>query len=454
MGFIDEDYLLETDAARELYELIEDEPILDPHSHIDVREVVENDGWSDIWEVEGETDHYVWELMRKRGVSEEKITGSATNEEKWYALAEVFPELAGNPTYEWVHLDLRRRFGIKKAISPETAEEIWVETKRQLDEPEMRPQQLLAEMNVEVTCSTDDPKDDLTDHERAAEELDGVEIRPTWRPDRAVKVDHDGWAEYARELGESMQTDTSDFDGFLAALEASHEYFDEHGCLASDLGIGEPVSKQVERDRAAAVYERAYAGDEVDTEAGADFRAFMLEQIGHWNSETDWVTQLHIGPVRDYRWELYDELGSDAGGDVSTQDIEIADNLEYFLNTFDGETEVVLYTLDPTHYPTITTIARAFPSVSVGAAWWFNDSPFGMQRQIEYTGTVDLLSNYGGMVSDSRKLVSYESRFEMFRRSLANAIGGMVERGQMPKSAARSLVSHVAYDRPKALFDF
>ncbi len=454
MGFIDDDYLLETAAARDLYERIKDEPILDPHSHVDVQEVVENEGWSDIWAVEGETDHYVWELMRKRGVPEEKITGSATNEEKWHALAEIFPELAGNPTYEWVHLDLQRRFGIETPISADTADAIWAKTKRQLEGPDMRPQRLLENMNVEVTCSTDDPKDDLAYHKQAAEELDGIKIRPTWRPDRAIKVDHDGWPNYARELEDSKGVDTSDLNGFLTALEMSHEYFDEHGCLASDLGIGEPVSKHVDRERAEAVYERAYAGEEIDDEAAADFRAFMLERIARWNSETDWVTQLHIGPVRDYRWELYDILGTDAGGDISTHNVEIADNLEYFLNAFDGETEVVLYTLDPTHYPTIATIARAFPSVSVGAAWWFNDSPFGMQQQLEYVGTVDLLANYGGMVSDSRKLVSYESRFEMFRRCLANTVGGMVERGQMPASTARSLVSHVAYERPKSLFDF
>jgi glucuronate isomerase len=115
---------------------------------------------------------------------------------------------------------------------------------------------------------------------------------------------------------------------------------------------------------------------------------------------------------------------------------------------------VVLYTVDPTHYPTVATLARAFPNVSVGAAWWFNDSPYGMQDQLEYVGTVDLLANYGGMVSDSRKLLSFGSRFEMFRRSLANTVGAMVERGQVPEPVAEDLVRHVAYDRPNELWGF
>ena len=74
-----------------------------------------------------------------------------------------------------------------------------------------------------------------------------------------------------------------------------------------------------------------------------------------------------------------------------------------------------------------------------------------MREQLEYVGTVDLLANYGGMVSDSRKLLSFDSRFEMFRRSLADTVGLMVERGQIPQDVAEDLVREVAYNRPTTL---
>jgi glucuronate isomerase len=77
-----------------------------------------------------------------------------------------------------------------------------------------------------------------------------------------------------------------------------------------------------------------------------------------------------------------------------------------------------------------------------------------MSEQLEYVGTVDLLANYAGMVSDSRKLVSFGSRFEMFRRSLANTVGRMVDRGQIPYETAADLVERVAYDRPATLWEF
>lgn len=454
MGFLEKDYLLESESAHQLYDEICDLPILDPHSHVDVAALAKNNGWNDIWEVEGETDHYVWQLMRKRGVSEEKITGDASNKKKWDALASVFPEFAGNPTYEWVHLDLKRRFDIDKQISADTADEIWFETKRVLDDPVMRQHQILQEMNVKVVSSTDDPTSDLKHHQTLSDELDDITVRPTWRPDTAMGIGAPDWREYVTTLSDATDTDVADLDGFLAALQTSHEYFEANGCGASDHGLSKVHSKPVDRGRAVDVYERAYAGETLTNDDIADFKAFVLEKIGEMNRETNWVTQLHIGPVRDYRDSLYDKIGSDAGGDVSTGDLELADNLRYFLNRFDEDLEVVLYVVDPTHYPTIATIARAFPNVSLGAAWWFNDSPHGMRSQLEYAGTVDLLANYGGMVSDSRKLLSFGSRFEMFRRSLANVVGEMVERGQMPMSVAKDRVRQVAYERPAALWDF
>jgi len=129
MAFQDENYLLRTETAKKLYKEVEELPIIDAHNHGDIKEIIDNQGWNDIWEVEAETDHYVWELMRRCGVEEDKITGEANNKEKWFALAEVFPEFIGNPTYDWIHLDLKRRFGIEKLISKETAAEIWDQSK-------------------------------------------------------------------------------------------------------------------------------------------------------------------------------------------------------------------------------------------------------------------------------------------------------------------------------------
>ena len=452
MSFLDENYLLEGETAKKLYKEIEYLPILDAHNHGDVSEILANKGWNDIWEVEAATDHYVWELMRKRGVSEEKITGDASNKKKWLALAEIFPEIAGNPTYEWIHLDLKRRFGIEAPISKHTAEMIWEKTKNMLAKDEMKPQNLLKEMNVEIMCTTDEPYSLLEDHKRAKEEVEGVKILPTWRPDKIMNIEHKNWTEYVDKLGEAYEQDTSNLDGLLKALKKSHDYFEEMGCVASDHGIVEPISYGVEKSAAAEIYDKAAAGNELTTQEIRDFKAFTLIEFGKLNEESGWVTQLHIGAVRNYRDSLYQELGPDTGGDISNSDIEIAENLKYFVNKFDSELDIVLYTMESTHWFTASTISRAFPNVSLGAAWWVTDNPYGMEKQLQQVTNVDLFYNLAGMVTDSRKLMSYSSRSEMFRRTLANVVGRQVDRGRMPYSTAADLVKHVSYYGPKELF--
>lgn len=451
-SFLGENHLLGSPIACTLFEKIRNLPIVDAHNHADVSEIVDNRPWSDFWQVEGAVDHYVWEMMRRRGIPEEKITGGASNHEKWLALADVFPQLVGNPIYEWIHLDLKRRFGIDEVIRPSSAEAIWQETSARLAEPEMRPQQVLEAMRVEVMCTTDDPTVHLPHHERARDELAQLRILPTWRPDKAMNIEWDSWRPLVDRLGRETEFDTSTLEGFEQALTATHEYFRHMGCVASDHGLTVPWGHRVDQAKAAAVHASAFAGHRLDHDDVADYQAYMMHFFAHLNADADWVMQLHIGAVRDYRDRLFDTLGQDSGGDVSDQQIPIVEPLRQFLNTFDGRLQIVLYCLDPSHQPSLTTVARAFPSVSLGVPWWFNDSPFGIETHLRYIASVDLLANSAGMVTDSRKLISFGSRTEVFRRVLCDVVGEMAERGRIPMPEAIDLVTAVAYDRPKALF--
>jgi glucuronate isomerase len=450
--FLGDNYLLDSKSARALYERVRDLPIVDAHNHAEIFEIVENEPWSDIWEVEGATDHYVWEMMRKRGVDEKLITGDADNHDKWLALADVFPQLAGNPTYEWIHLDLKRRFGIDSVISRTTAESIWERTAAALAEPEMRPQALLKAMNVEVMCTTDDPTVRLPHHERARNEIEHTRILPTWRPDKAMKIQWEGWREWVQALGEETGEDVATLDGFLSALRATHDYFDSMGCVASDHGVTVPWSHDVDPVRARRIHEQAMTGRRITDDQVTDYHAFMLREFARMNAASGWVMQVHIGAVRDYRDTLYRTLGPDNGGDISDHSIEIVKNLRPLLNEMDGRLQIVLYCIDPSHGASLATIARAFPNVSLGAPWWFNDSPHGMDASLRYVATVDLLANHAGMVTDSRKLLSFGSRTEMWRRTVSNVVGDMVERGQIPVEAAEDLVVGLAYSYPKHLF--
>jgi len=456
MAFLDENYLLSNDMAVKLYEQVEDLPIVDAHNHADVKAIRENGNFSDIWEAEAATDHYVWETLRKRGVPDEYITGAATpNEDKWLSLANVFDELVGNPTFEWVHLDLRRRLGISDLICAANGKKIWDASLAVLQKPEMRQQELLKAMKVEAMCSTDDPIDSLEHHQALQESSIAGVVRPTFRPDKAMNVSKPDWREYVTRLEDRVGSRFKSVRDLVDALQVTHDYFAENGCVASDHGVEAPYGFRVEEADADAIFRKAYEGKDLDPAEVVGYMSYVLNAVAEMDAAKDWVFQLHIGAVRDVRDSLHDTVGPDSGGDTSDHMTDIVTPLRSLLNRFDGRLKVVLYCLNPGHEPTLAGLCRAFgEKVNLGVAWWLNDSPIGMKRQLEYVGTVDVLTNLAGMVSDSRKLLSYGSRNEMFRRVLCDVVGTMVELGQAPPHLAEKLVRHLSYTRPKELFGF
>lgn len=453
--FLGDDYLLTGPASKKIFSAIKVLPIIDAHNHANVKEILENKNYMDIWQVEAATDHYVWELMRKRGVPEQLITGDATNKEKWMMLADVFEDFIGNPVYEWIHLDLQRRFGIAKCINAENAATIWDQTRSVLARPEMRPQSVLKAMNVEIMCSTDDPVDMLEYHKLLAKKRSTTSILPTWRPDKSMNIFKKDYPEYIKKIETRTEMSIDKVKDLVNALQFTHNYFAMHGCRASDHGILVPFGHTVPEARADEIFAKRFAGEDLSIDDVHDFIGYMMNQYAEMNAKTGWVMQIHIGALRDYRDALLDTLGPDSGGDISDHAISIAEPLRGLLNAFDGKLKILLYALDPGHIPTLATIARTFgKEVNLGAPWWFNDSPIGMKRQLEYISSVDLFANFGGMVTDSRKLVSYGSRTEMFRRVLAGVLGNMVERGQMPEALANRLAKNMCYSTPKEFFGF
>lgn len=455
MAFLDENYLITNSTGKRIFEEVRNLPLIDPHNHADVREIADNKCYCDAWQLFAATDHYVWEILRKRGVPEEQITGPASPKEKFMAMAKVFPEFVGNPVYEWIHLDLKRIFNIDLLLNEQNGPAIWERVNAALAQDEFKPQALLTGvLNVESMSSTDDLIDTLQDHDRANQAFGRTLIRPTWRPDKAMKIFAPGWREYITKVEQRFNLKIATLSDLLEAAQKSHDFFAEHGCRASDHGIEYPLSANYTFADADAAFRKALAGQELNQTEIDCYMGVFLREAAAMNAKTNWVTQLHIGAVRDIRTKLFDSLGPDVGGDVSSHFIDFTRPLASFLNCFDGQLKVVLYCMDAIHQMSLATLARAFgEKVALGSAWWLNDNPIGMRRQLEYIGSIDVLANFAGMVSDSRKLLSYGSRFEMFRRVLSDVIGDMVERGQMPEELAVDLAKRMSYTGPKAFWN-
>jgi glucuronate isomerase len=169
VNFIHDDFLLQTDTAKELYQrFAENQPIIDYHCHLNPELIASDHQFRDISEVWLEGDHYKWRAMRTNGVEERYCTGDATPLEKFRKWAETVPNTLRNPLFHWTHLELKRYFGIGEYLNPGSADEIFEAANQMLSRPDFSCKNLLRKMKVEVVCTTDDPIDDLMHHKKIA----------------------------------------------------------------------------------------------------------------------------------------------------------------------------------------------------------------------------------------------------------------------------------------------
>lgn len=440
--FINEDFLLNTEASRRLYhEHAKGMPIFDYHCHLDPAEIYGNKRFSDIGEAWLAGDHYKWRVMRANAIPEKYITGDAGYREKFDRFASIMPGLIGNPIYHWSHLELKRFFGIDDLLSSDTAASIWDRANAKLQNPEGSARQLIVQSNVRALCTTDDPADDLKYHRLLAEDdTFSVKVLPTFRPEKALNITDSGFPAYMEKLGNAAGIRISSIDDVHRALSERMEYFAAHGCRLSDHSFGSPDFTVWDEDAAAKAVTKALAG-EIPTEHEASaYQSQMMDWLGGLYAEKDFTMQLHIGAIRNVNTKYYRTLGPDIGCD-SIGDTVSAASLAALLDRMavkDRLPKTILYTLNAADNDKLAAAAGCFQDSSTtgkiqfGAAWWFNDHIDGMTAQLRSLASIGVLSRFVGMLTDSRSFLSYP-RHEYFRRILCRIVGEWIDRGMAPE---------------------
>lgn len=394
MAFFDEKLLLDGKTAEKIYSAIKDLPIIDYHCHLNELEIKQDKHFENIGELWLAGDHYKWRAMRLCGVDEAYVTGSKSFKEKFLKYAEIMPKLIGNPLYFWTHMELVEIFDIHEPLNAESAERIWEKANEVLKT--VGVQALLAKFKVEYIATTDDPFSTLENHG----DINGVKVRPTFRPDAC----------FAKKVSKK-------------ALEERLDYFISRGCKIADHGF-----------------------DDFDDTTNLEW---LIEKC----FEKGILLQLHFGTFRNVNTRAFESIGRDAGFDVFRSSIDVdklARLLDKMLQKLGGLPNIVVYPLNDAYLRPLATISGAFPNVRVGAAWWFNDTVCGIKRQLETVSEYAVLGTNLGMLTDSRSFSSYV-RFDFYRRILASFIGEKVDRGEYDETSAIALAKDIAYNNVKGV---
>ena len=469
MSFIHDDFMLQSETAKKLYhEYAENMPIFDYHCHLVPQQIAEDYEFENITELWLGGDHYKWRAMRAMGIPEEKITGSASPEEKFEAWAYTAENAVGNPLFHWTALELKKYFHIEETLTSANWKEIYAECNRVLKAEKLTARQLIKNSNVTFICTTDNPTDTLEWHKAIAEdETFDVAVVPGFRPDEAFAIqDAAKFAGFIGKMQEATGKEMTTFAELLEGMEERIQYFADHGSNVSDHGLSQIYYAEATDEEIEAIYAKAIAGGSISEAEYAKYQTRLLVELGKIYAAKDFVMQLHFGAIRNNNKRMFAKLGADAGFD-SIQD---QPNVSYALNNLLGAMDLtnelpkfIAYNLDPTYFDLVGTAITNFQAndkgikskVQMGSGWWFNDTKYGMLKQLKSLSEAGLLMNFVGMLTDSRSFISY-TRHEYFRRILCDFIGDLVERGEIPNDVKllEKLITNISYNNAVEYFDF
>lgn len=474
--FLDEDFILQSEAACTLYhKYAENQPIFDFHNHLSPQEIFENKPLGNLANAWLDHDHYKWRAMRAAGVDEKLITGhirldgsvksdeerggaeavSAADYDRYLAFVKTLQLCPGNPLYHWSHLELKRYFGIDVPVTEKNAREIWDKCNALLAKNEYTPRGLLEKMNVRELCTTDDPLDSLEWHKKIAGDWKNCKVRPSFRPDLPLSPENPAYAKYISRLQEMDGTKFTSINDMIAALGRRMDFFKANGSVVSDHSLEGDFYLPTKFDDVNYIFEKAWIGKKLRPDEIAQYKGWVLTELGKLYAQKGFVMQIHIGALRDNNFAMLSAAGKNIGED-SLNDFNFAPQLGAVLNAIYSATpdaKTILYNLNPKDNEALATMAANFRNCQFGPAWWFNDHKDGIEEQLRVYARTAPLGSYVGMLTDSRSFLSYP-RHEYFRRILCNFVGNLVEQGEFPwdEESLGNLVKNICYKNSVEFF--
>ena len=474
--FLDENFILQSEPAQILYhKYAENQPIFDFHNHLSPQEIFENKTLGNLANAWLDHDHYKWRAMRAAGVDEKLITGhiridgsvksdeerggaeavAAADYERYLAFVKTLQLCPGNSLYHWSHLELKRYFGIDVPVTEKNAREIWDKCNALLAKSEYGPRGLLEKMNVRELCTTDDPLDNLEWHKKIAGDWKDCKVRPSFRPDLPLSPENPAYAKYISRLQEMDGTRFTSINDMIAALGRRMDFFKANGSVVSDHSLEGDFYLPTKFDDVNYIFEKAWIGKKLRPDEIAQYKGWVLTELGKLYAQKGFVMQIHIGALRDNNFAMLSAAGKNIGED-SLNDFNFAPQLGAVLNAIYSAVpgaRTILYNLNPKDNEALATMAANFRNCKFGPAWWFNDHKDGIEEQLRVYARTAPLGSYVGMLTDSRSFLSYP-RHEYFRRILCNFVGNLVEQGEFPwdEENLGNLVANICYKNSVEFF--
>ncbi|MCO4239003.1 glucuronate isomerase [Pseudarthrobacter raffinosi] len=444
--------------ARDLLARVQDLPIISPHGHVDAAVIEHNTPFPDPAALLVSPDHYVTRLIHANGAPLDKLRagGSTTpgSREIWRTFVDAWPLFEGTASGYWLRNQFNSVFNLDADLGEMSADASYDAITAKLVEPGFRPRQLFKDFNIEVLATTDDPLDNLASHKAIAEDASfNGRVLPTFRPDAYLNIAHPTWSANVDRLIETAGDGANGYAGYITALENRRRYFVEHGAVSADHGVATPATLKLDRAEAERIFELARAG-KATAEDRNTFEAHMMYQMGRMSVEDGLVMTIHPGSFRNHHTATFDAFGADTGHDIPFA-TNYTEAIRPLLQDFGTAKDfhLVLFTLDETVFSReLAPLAGFYPSVYLGAPWWFLDAPDAMLRFRSAVTETAGFSRSSGFIDDTRAFCSIPARHDASRRIEASFLARLVAEHRVSEDRAHEIIVDTVDSSPRRVF--
>jgi len=461
------DRLLPSDAntraiARRLYNAVADMPIVSPHGHTDPAWFANNENFSNPTELLIQPDHYVFRMLYSQGIPLEALgipstDGSPVEQDPkkiWGIFAKHYHLFRGTPSRMWLDYVFEYAFGMDVALNESTADYYYDTLNAKLATDAFKPRALFERFNIEIIATTESPLDDLRHHKKINESDWTGRVITAFRPDPVVDPEFEGFVDNVHTLGEITGEDVSTFEGYLNALRNRRAYFKEvGGATSTDHGHPSAFTADLSDADKNALYLKVMSGKSTPADAEL-FRGQILTEMAGMSIEDGLVMQIHPGCHRNHNAAVFKKFGRDKGADLPIS-TEYVDNLKPLLTKYGNHPnlEIILFTLDETTYSReLAPLAGHYPSLKLGPAWWFHDSPEGMRRFRQQTTETAGFYNTVGFNDDTRAFLSIPARHDVARRMDCGFLAEFVADHRISEDEALELAKDLTYNLAKKAY--
>lgn len=444
-------------VAEALYEKVANLPIVSPHGHVDPQLLLKNEPFSNPAELFIYFDHYVTRILHSAGFSLDDLgKGKQLDPRKaWAILCSNWNLFAGTSSGYWLTHEFATLFGINETPSAANADELYDLISTELLEARMLPRALFEKFKIEFLATTDDPCDDLSAHAAlAADPTFKGKVVPTFRPDAYLDPKNANFKGSVKNICELTGKSSINFANYLSALATRRKYFIQHGAVSADHGVYEPYTTRLSDLKASELFDQAVAGEISDADA-REFSGHMLLEMARMSTEDGLVMTIHAGVFRNHSTATLKTFGPDTGHDIPVR-AEFVNNLRPLLEEYGmhPNLKVILFSLDETTWGReIAPLAGFYPSVFIGAPWWFLDAPDSANRFREATTEIAGFYKGSGFIDDTRAFLSIPARHDMARRVDCSFLARLVVEGRITHEQAEQIAVDLVVAVPKKAFN-